>query len=162
MAEPASKDTEVVVLGAGPGGYSAAFRAADLGRRVTLVERYPRLGGVCLNVGCIPSKALLHTAKVIGEAADLSKYGIAFGDPKIDLAALRAAKDNIVKRPPGTWQLAKKRTSQSFRPPHGSATTTRSHSTGRTLLQRWPLVRRSLQRARVRSRCPPHPKATRA
>lgn len=89
-------DFDVVVLGAGPGGYTAAFRAADLGLKVALVERYPALGGVCLNVGCIPSKALLHTAQVIDEAAALGRHGIHFGDPRIDLAELRAFKNKVV------------------------------------------------------------------
>jgi len=73
------------VLGAGPGGYSAAFRAADLGLKVVLVERYPTLGGVCLNVGCIPSKALLHVAAVIDEAAHFAGLGVTFGAPQVDL-----------------------------------------------------------------------------
>ncbi|MEO0580219.1 MAG: biotin/lipoyl-containing protein, partial [Pseudomonadota bacterium] len=85
----ASYDCDVLVLGSGPGGYSAAFRAADLGLRVTLVERYPTLGGVCLNVGCIPSKALLHAAKVIEDAAAMADHGIHFGEPKVDAERLR-------------------------------------------------------------------------
>src|SRR5690606_14010816 len=88
----------LVVRGAGPGGYSAAFRAADLGLRVVLVERYGTLGGVCLNVGCIPSKALLHTAAVMDEALSLAGHGIAFEAPKIDLDALRAYKDGVVAK----------------------------------------------------------------
>ncbi len=87
---------EVVVLGSGPGGYTAAFRAADLGKSVILIERYPTLGGVCLNVGCIPSKALLHVAKVITEAEEMSHHGVSFGKPKIDLDALRAFKDGVI------------------------------------------------------------------
>ena len=87
---------EVLVLGSGPGGYSAAFRAADLGLSVVMVERYATLGGVCLNVGCIPSKALLHAAKVIAEAAEFGEQGIEFGEPKVDLKALLAHKDGIV------------------------------------------------------------------
>src|SRR5688572_20242888 len=83
---------EVLVLGAGPGGYTAAFRAADLGKKVVLVERYPTLGGVCLNVGCIPSKALLHIARVLTEAQDAAHAGIEFGKPKIGLEKLRAWK----------------------------------------------------------------------
>ncbi|MGB6106066.1 MAG: dihydrolipoyl dehydrogenase [Pusillimonas sp.] len=95
-----SADTscDVLVLGAGPGGYSAAFRAADLGLSVVLVERYATLGGVCLNVGCIPSKALLHMASVLEEAQSLSAHGISFGKPKIDLDALRAYKDGVVSK----------------------------------------------------------------
>ena len=89
-------ECQVVVLGSGPGGYTAAFRAADLGQNTVLIERYVALGGVCLNVGCIPSKALLHAARVIDEAAHASDYGVAFGEPKIDLAKLRAYKDKVV------------------------------------------------------------------
>jgi dihydrolipoamide dehydrogenase len=87
---------EVVVLGSGPGGYTAAFRAADLGKSVVLIEKNPTLGGVCLNVGCIPSKALLHVAKVITEAEEMSSHGVSFGKPEIDLDALRAFKDGVV------------------------------------------------------------------
>ncbi len=88
--------TDLVVLGAGPGGYSAAFRAADLGLAVVLVERDPYLGGVCLNVGCIPSKALLHAARVVSEAHDMAEHGIVFGAPAIDLERLRGWKDRVV------------------------------------------------------------------
>jgi dihydrolipoamide dehydrogenase len=102
--------TQVVVLGAGPGGYTAAFRAADLGRQVVMVERYPDLGGVCLNVGCIPSKALLHTAEVINEAAELEHMGVRFTQPKIDLDRMRAGKDRVVgKLTGGLAALAKQR-----------------------------------------------------
>jgi len=87
---------QVVVIGAGPGGYTAAFRAADLGKQTVLIERYPALGGVCLNVGCIPSKALLHTAEVINGAADMAEHGVDFGKPRIALAKLAAWKDAIV------------------------------------------------------------------
>ncbi len=89
-------ECQVVVLGSGPGGYTAAFRAADLGQNTVLIERYAALGGVCLNVGCIPSKALLHAARVIDEAAHATDYGVEFGAPKIDLAKLRAYKDKVV------------------------------------------------------------------
>ncbi|MBA8889439.1 dihydrolipoamide dehydrogenase [Dokdonella fugitiva] len=92
----ADVECQVVVLGSGPGGYTAAFRAADLGQDTVLVERYAALGGVCLNVGCIPSKALLHAARVIDEAAHAADYGVAFGEPKIDLEKLRAYKDKVV------------------------------------------------------------------
>ena len=88
--------TQVVILGGGPGGYSAAFRAADLGLEVTLVESRETLGGVCLNVGCIPSKALLHVAKVIDDAAEMSSHGVTFGAPKIDLDQVRSWKDSVV------------------------------------------------------------------
>jgi dihydrolipoamide dehydrogenase len=87
---------DMLVLGSGPGGYSAAFRAADLGMNTVLVERYPTLGGVCLNVGCIPSKALLHVAAIMDEARHLSEHGIGFGEPKVDLDALRAWKNKVV------------------------------------------------------------------
>jgi len=101
---------DVLVLGSGPGGYTAAFRAADLGKRVVLVERYPALGGVCLNVGCIPSKALLHVAEVIAEAAALADHGVVFGAPAFDFAKLRAHKDAVVARlTGGLRQLAKQR-----------------------------------------------------
>jgi len=94
----ADLECEVLVLGAGPGGYSAAFRAADLGRRVVLVERYATLGGVCLNVGCIPSKALLHVAFVVDEAAHFSALGVSYGAPSIDLEKLRRHKNQVVGR----------------------------------------------------------------
>ena len=101
---------EVVVLGAGPGGYTAAFRAADLGKKVVLIERYPSLGGVCLNVGCIPSKALLHMAKVITEADEAAHAGITFGKPKIEIDKLRAWKDGVLgKLTKGLSGLAKQR-----------------------------------------------------
>ena len=87
---------DVVVLGSGPGGYTAAFRAADLGKKVILIEKNPTLGGVCLNVGCIPSKALLHVAKVITEAEDMGAHGVSFAKPKIDLDELRSFKDSVV------------------------------------------------------------------
>ncbi|AUL47402.1 dihydrolipoyl dehydrogenase [Bordetella trematum] len=94
----ADLECDVLVLGAGPGGYSAAFRAADLRLSTVLVERYATLGGVCLNVGCIPSKALLHNAAVIDEARALAAHGISFGEPKIDLDKLRGYKDSVVAK----------------------------------------------------------------
>lgn len=102
---------QVMVLGSGPGGYTAAFRAADLGLKVVLVERYPTLGGVCLNVGCIPSKALLHTAKVITEAQETEHHGLSFGKPNIDLDKLRnwKANDVVGKLTGGLAQMAKAR-----------------------------------------------------
>ena len=108
---PADIHAEVLVLGAGPGGYTAAFRAADLGKKVVLVERYPSLGGVCLNVGCIPSKALLHAAKVLTEAEEMAEHGISFGKPQIDLDKLRnwKSKDVVSKLTGGLTQLAKQR-----------------------------------------------------
>jgi len=89
---------QLVVLGSGPGGYTAAFRAADLGIEVVLVEKYSTLGGVCLNVGCIPSKALLHSAKVIDEAAHMAPHGVTFSEPSIDIDKLRSYKDGVVKK----------------------------------------------------------------
>ena len=104
------READLVVLGAGPGGYTAAFRAADLGLKVTLVERWPMLGGVCLNVGCIPSKALLHAAKVIEDAQGMADHGIRFGAPQIDRDALRGWKDDVVGRlVGGLSSLAKQR-----------------------------------------------------
>ena len=101
---------QLLVLGSGPGGYTAAFRAADLGQQVVLVERYATLGGVCLNVGCIPSKALLHAARVVAETKEMAAHGIVFGEPKIDLAKLRGWKDKVVGRlTGGLAQLAKQR-----------------------------------------------------
>ena len=101
---------EVLVLGAGPGGYTAAFRAADLGKSVVLVDRWPTLGGVCLNVGCIPSKTLLHAAKVIAETKEMAEHGLSFAEPQIDLANLRGWKDGVVKRLTGGLAgLAKQR-----------------------------------------------------
>ena len=103
-----------MVLGAGPGGYTAAFRAADLGQRVVLVERYPVLGGVCLNVGCIPSKALLHAAKVITEAEEMSHFGITMSKPHIDINALRGWKESVIKKlTGGLTGLAKARKVQT-------------------------------------------------
>ena len=101
---------DLLVLGGGPGGYTAAFRAADLGRQVTLVDRWDTLGGVCLNVGCIPSKALLHAAKVIKDAGDFASHGIQFGPPRVELDALRTWKDSVVARlTGGLVDLARRR-----------------------------------------------------
>jgi dihydrolipoamide dehydrogenase len=109
-AGSADIETEVVVLGAGPGGYTAAFRAADLGKKVVLVERYDSLGGVCLNVGCIPSKALLHTAQIINEAEHMQANGVTFGKPKIDLDGINGFKSKVVgKLTGGLSGLAKQR-----------------------------------------------------
>jgi dihydrolipoamide dehydrogenase len=113
------RDAQVVVLGSGPGGYTAAFRAADLGLKTILVERYERLGGVCLNVGCIPSKALLHAAKVISEVEELAEHGVSFGAPTIELPKLLAFKDSVVDRlTGGLVGLAKQRKVEVV---HGSA-----------------------------------------
>jgi dihydrolipoamide dehydrogenase len=92
------READLVVIGAGPGGYTAAFRAADLGLKVVLIERWPMLGGVCLNVGCIPSKALLHAAKVIDEAAAMAAHGITFGKPQVQVDKLRHWKESVVGR----------------------------------------------------------------
>ncbi len=108
--EAGDMHAEVLVLGAGPGGYTAAFRAADLGKQVVLVERHASLGGVCLNVGCIPSKALLHVAKVINEAKEAAQHGVVFGEPQIDINQIRSWKDSVVsKLTGGLKQLAKQR-----------------------------------------------------
>jgi dihydrolipoamide dehydrogenase len=98
FAGKADIECDTLVLGAGPGGYTAAFRAADLGQKVVLVERYASLGGVCLNVGCIPSKALLHAAKVITEAEEMSHFGVNLSQPQIDLPKLRGWKESIIKK----------------------------------------------------------------
>jgi dihydrolipoamide dehydrogenase len=101
---------EVAVLGAGPGGYTAAFRAADLGKQVVLIEKHASLGGVCLNVGCIPSKALLHVAKIITEVEEVSQHGVSFGKPTIDIDKIRAWKESVIKKSTGGLsQLAKQR-----------------------------------------------------
>ncbi len=103
-------NTQVVVIGSGPGGYSAAFRAADLGKKVTLVERYDSLGGVCLNVGCIPSKTLLHAAKVIDDAHEMEAFGLSFGQPKIEVEKLKGWKNKVLGRLTGGLKmLAKQR-----------------------------------------------------
>ena len=119
-------DAQVVVIGSGPGGYTAAFRAADLGLRTVLVERYESLGGVCLNVGCIPSKALLHAARVVAEAEEMAEHGISFGSPKIDLDALRSWKESVVGRlTGGLGQLARQRSVEVVR---GTAVFTGPHA----------------------------------
>jgi dihydrolipoyl dehydrogenase len=106
----ASRNAALLVLGAGPGGYTAAFRAADLGLKVTLIERWEMLGGVCLNVGCIPSKALLHAAKVIEEVREMSSRGVVYGPPQLDFGKLRSWKSSVVKRlTGGLAMLAKQR-----------------------------------------------------
>jgi len=110
MTERGDVHAEVLVLGAGPGGYSAAFRAADLGKRVVLVDRGERLGGVCLNIGCIPSKALLHAARVIAETKEMGAHGLSFAEPQIDIDKLRDWKESVVKRLTGGLAgLAKQR-----------------------------------------------------
>lgn len=98
LVNKTTNHAELIVIGSGPGGYTAAFRAADLGLSVTLIERYPQLGGVCLNVGCIPSKALLHSASVITEAAAMADHGIVFDKPKIDIPKLRGFKESVVSQ----------------------------------------------------------------
>ncbi len=125
-AHPSDSHAQVLVLGAGPGGYTAAFRAADLGLQVVLVERYPDLGGVCLNVGCIPSKALLHTARLITEAEEMAAHGVRFGPPQVDLASLRTwkANDVVAKLTGGLTKLAKQR---NIRVVHGVAQFTGTH-----------------------------------
>ena len=108
--EKADKHADVLVLGSGPGGYTAAFRAADLGRQVIMIERHQRIGGVCLNVGCIPSKALLHTAAVINEAEEMDAHGVSFGTPEINIKKLAGWKESVVDRLTGGLKmLAKQR-----------------------------------------------------
>src|SRR3954469_20791206 len=103
-------ECQLVVIGSGPGGYSAAYRASDLGLNTVMVERYAALGGVCTNVGCIPSKALLHAAKVIEDAEAMAENGVVFGEPKIDLDKLRGFKEKVVKKSTdGLAMLAKQR-----------------------------------------------------
>ena len=155
---------EVLVIGAGPGGYSAAFRAADLGKKVVLVDRGPTLGGVCLNVGCIPSKALLHAAKVIDETRDMTDHGIAFTAPSIDIDKLRGWKDGIIKKLTGGLAgLAKQRKvtvltgTGTFASPKS-----RSGEDGRRRTKRFRSIRRSLPAAPNRSRCPSSRTAIRA
>lgn len=107
---PVDKSTELVVLGSGPGGYTAAFRAADLGKKVILIEKYDNIGGVCLNVGCIPSKALLHTAQIINEAAEFAEHGVTFGEPEFDIDKIRENKENVINKLTGGLKgLAKRR-----------------------------------------------------
>jgi len=117
---------DVVVIGAGPGGYTAAFRAADLGLSVLLIERYPNLGGVCLNVGCIPSKALLHTSAVINETKTMAAHGVTFGKPDIDIDKLRAFKESVIgKLTGGLSALSSQRNVDTS---HGVAKFSSSHS----------------------------------
>ncbi len=123
---PDNPDYDVVVIGAGPGGYTAAFRAADLGMKVLLIERYEALGGVCLNVGCIPSKALLHTAAVIDETRTMAEHGVTFGEPQIDIDKLRGFKEKVISQLTGGLAgLAKQR---KVTVAHGLATFSSSHS----------------------------------
>ena len=123
---PSDAECDVLVIGAGPGGYTAAFRAADLGLRVILVERYAALGGVCLNVGCIPSKALLHVGHIIDTAAQFKDHGIIFGKPKIELDKLRSWKDSVIgKLTGGLAGMAKKRKVETVT---GKARFTGSHA----------------------------------
>lgn len=123
---PSDMHADVVVLGAGPGGYTAAFRAADLGKKVILIERYPTLGGVCLNVGCIPSKALLHAAKVITDADEAAAHGIVFGKAQVDLDKLRGWKESVIaKLTKGLKALAKQRKVQVV---HGNGKFVTDHS----------------------------------
>ena len=125
-ALPADAHVDLLVIGAGPGGYTAAFRAADLGRKVTLVDRWDKLGGVCLNVGCIPSKALLHAAKVIKDAEGFAAHGVRFGKPEVDLERLRGWKDSVVtKLTGGLNDLARRRDVTVL---HGTARLTGPHT----------------------------------
>jgi dihydrolipoamide dehydrogenase len=152
----------VLVLGAGPGGYTAAFRAADLGLDVIMVERYPELGGVCLNVGCIPSKALLHAAEVIEQAEHFAQFGIEFGPPKIDVDGVRQYKSGIVsKLTQGLKGLAKQR---KVRVVQGVGQFAGSHALeveGRTAGRPSPSSMRSSPLARKSCACPIFPGMTR-
>src|SRR5258708_12752049 len=113
---PNNTDFNIAVVGGGPGGYAAAFLAADLGMKVTLIDREPNPGGVCLYRGCIPSKALLHVAKLIGESRHAKNWGIEFGEPRIDLGRLRSFKEGVVnKLTGGLGQLSKQRKVQYIR-----------------------------------------------
>src|SRR5206468_1268549 len=117
---------QVLVIGSGPGGYTAAFRAADLGLKTILVERYPALGGVCLNVGCIPSKALLHAARVLAEAEEMGAHGLHFQAPAVDLDELRSWKESVVGRlTGGLARLAEQRRVEVVT---GTAQFTRPHT----------------------------------
>jgi dihydrolipoamide dehydrogenase len=123
--DAATHSAQLVVIGAGPGGYTAAFRAADLGMDVILIERWPVLGGVCLNVGCIPSKALLHAAKVIDDAAAMAEHGVVFGKPSIDAEKLRGWKNEVIgKLTGGLSTMAKQR---KVRVMHGEAKFASTH-----------------------------------
>lgn len=126
VSDPNAEHFDLVVIGAGPGGYTSAFRAADLGLNVLLIERYPNLGGVCLNVGCIPSKALLHTAAVIQETRGMAAHGVSFGEPEIDIDKLRGFKEDVIgKLTGGLAGLAKQR---NVTVAHGLASFTSTHS----------------------------------
>jgi dihydrolipoamide dehydrogenase len=125
-AQDSDRDAQVVVLGSGPGGYTAAFRAADLGLKTVLIERYDRLGGVCLNVGCIPSKALLHAARVVAETEEMATHGISFGKPKVNLKKLIGWKGDVVAQlTGGLVGLAKQRKVEVV---HGEGRFTGPHS----------------------------------
>jgi dihydrolipoamide dehydrogenase len=119
-------DTQLVVIGSGVGGYNAAFRAADLGVSTVLIERHERLGGVCLNVGCIPSKALLHAARVIAEAEEMEAHGVSFGKPKVDADALRAWKQSVVEKLTGGLALLARQ--RKVEVVHGDARLTGPHT----------------------------------
>ena len=110
---------QLVVIGSGPGGYTAAFRAADLGLDVILIERYDVIGGVCLNVGCIPSKALLHAAKVIDDAAAMAEHGVVFNSPKIDARKLRDWKNEVIGKLTGGLDATCEATQGAHRARHG-------------------------------------------
>jgi dihydrolipoamide dehydrogenase len=126
VSDPNSEHFDLVVIGAGPGGYTSAFRAADLGLKVLLIERYANLGGVCLNVGCIPSKALLHTAAVIQETREMAAHGVSFGEPQIDIDKLRGFKEEVIgKLTGGLAGLAKQR---NVAVAHGLAKFSSTHS----------------------------------
>ena len=158
-------DTQLVVLGGGPGGYAAAFLAADLGMQVTLVDLEPRLGGTCLLRGCIPSKALLHVAKAMAEATHLAEWGVAFAKPAIDIDAMRARKEKVIATlTGGLKQIAAKRNVKvvqakaAFRRlADAAAATGRRHAAGRRphpLRELHPGHRLAARRGSRPSTCP--------
>ena len=161
-------DSQLVVLGGGPGGYAAAFLAADLGMQVTLVDLESRLGGTCLLRGCIPSKALLHVAKAMSEAAHLSEWGVSFPKPAIDLAAMRARKEKVIATLTGGLKQVAAKRKVKHRPGQGrfrgradaAAAARRQRPAGRrpacaSRTASWPAVR-GLRGSRP-STCPGHP-----
>ena len=152
---PAIATHQVVVLGSGPGGYTAAFRAADLGLRVTLVERYERLGGVCLNVGCIPSKALLHAARVIAEVEEMAAHGITFGQPKVDVGSLIGWKTSVVDRLTEGARRARQATQRRGSPRRRRGSRGRPRCASASA--RSPSRTASSRPARRRRRCPASP-----
>ena len=147
-------DCDVLVLGSGPGGYAAAFRAADLRKRVIMVERYKALGGVCLNVGCIPSKALLHVAALMDEARALAAHGVSFGDARIEVEKLRAWKDKVVGRLSGGVSMLAKTRNVEVVTGEGSSP---AHTSSRWVAAPSASTRRSSPPGHSRRNCPSCP-----